>query len=369
MSVSHIYAAFLLLSFVFPGPDADVPPETSAPAASPRNIILMIGDGMGISQISAGIYANGNKANLEKFPVAGLQKTYPADGLITDSAAGATALACGVKTYVGGVGVNKDSMPALSILEEAEMREMATGLVTTASVTAPTPAAFIAHVKSCDSVEEIATYFLKTAPDLIIGGGENDFAQRKTNQQNLRAEMEKKGYFVSGFQDQPLDEIVLPTQQKFAYFTAAEAPPPVSQGRDYLPRASNMATFFLEKRGSRNGFFLLINGAQIGWGGQAQNNDYIVSEMIDFDRAVGEVLKFAERDGQTLVIVTATNETGGHAINPGARMDSLLTAFTTDKPTATLVPVFAYGPGAERFRGIYENTAIYQKMRQALGWE
>ncbi|MCO6488575.1 MAG: alkaline phosphatase [Phaeodactylibacter sp.] len=329
----------------------------------------MIGDGMGISQISAGIYANGNKANLEKFPVAGLQKTYPADGLITDSAAGATAIACGVKTYVGGVGVNKDSMPALSILEEAEMREMATGLVTTASVTGPTPAAFVAHVKSHDSVEEIATYFLKTAPDLIIGGGENDFTRRKTGQQNLRPEMEKKGYFVSGFQEQPLDEIVLPTQQKFAYFTAAEAPPPAAQGRDYLPRASNMATFFLEKRSGKNGFFLLVNGAQIGWGGQAQNNDYIVSEMIDFDRAVGEVLKFAERDGQTLVIVTATNETGGHAINPGARMDSLITAFTADKPTATLVPVFAYGPGAEHFRGIYENTAIYERMRQALGWE
>lgn len=359
----------LLLIFAFSNRIAINPSAASPPAASPRNIILMIGDGMGISQISAGIYANGNKANLEKFPVAGLQKTYPADGLITDSAAGATAIACGVKTYVGAVGVNTDSMPVLNILEEAKMREMATGLVATASVTAPAPAAFIAHVKSRDRVEEIAAYFLKTEADLIIGGGENAFAQRKTDNRNLRQELEKKGYFVSGYQEQPLDEIVLSTQQKFAYFTAAEAPPPVSQGRDYLPRASNMATFFLEKRGSRNGFFLLINGAQIGWGGQAQNNDYIVSEMIDFDRAVGEVLKFAERDGQTLVIVTSTHETGGHAINPGARMDSLVTAFTTDQPTATLVPVFAYGPGAERFRGIYENTAIYQKMRQALGWE
>ena len=365
----HTLFLLLFLSLISSDKAAESPEATTnAPAAPPRNIILMIGDGMGISQISAGMYANGDKTNLEKFPAIGLQKTYAASSLITDSAASATALACGVKTYNGAIGVNTDTMPVISILDEAEMRNLATGMVTTSSLTNATTAAFIAHVKSCSMVEEIAADFLKTEIDLIIGGGENAFKRRKSDRRNLLQELEKKGYFVSDYNQLPLSDIVPVTGQNFAYFTAAEEPLPASQGRDYLPKASNMATYFLNNRSGKKGFFLLIEAAQIDWASRENNSDYIVSEMIDFDNAIGEVMKFAERDGQTLVIVTAGYETGGFAITPGSQMDSLITAFTTDKQTASLTPVFAYGPGAERFRGIYENTAIYKKMKEALGW-
>ena len=112
----------------------------------------------------------------------------------------------------------------------------------------------------------------------------------------------------------------------------------------------------------------MVEGSQIDWGGHANDSKYITSEMIEFDNAIGAVLDFAKRDGQTLVIVTADHETGGYAINPTSTMDNIVAAFTTDKHTAALIPVFAWGPGEELFGGIYENTSIYDKMRQAFGF-
>ena len=112
---------------------------------------------------------------------------------------------------------------------------------------------------------------------------------------------------------------------------------------------------------------MVIEGAQIDWGGHANNSEYLVSELIDFDKSIGEVLKFAVRDRETLVIVTADHETGGYSILDGSTMGDLKTAFTTDYHTADMIPVFAFGPGARLFGGIYENTAIYRKMRRAMG--
>ncbi len=154
-------------------------------------------------------------------------------------------------------------------------------------------------------------------------------------------------------------------KKKFGYFTADDEPIPYMQGRDYFVQACKSATTYLSKQ-SDKGFFLMCEGSQIDWGGHANNSDYIISEMIEFDNAIGEVLKFAAKDGETLIIVTSDHETGGYAINPGSKMDSIVPAFTTDKHTAALIPVFAWGPGAELFRGIYDNTAIYYKMKKAL---
>jgi alkaline phosphatase len=116
------------------------------------------------------------------------------------------------------------------------------------------------------------------------------------------------------------------------------------------------------------GFFLVIEGSQIDWGGHSNNSDYLISEMIDFDKAIGEVLNFASRDRETLVIVTGDHETGGYSILQGSSMGKLKTSFATDYHTADLIPVFAFGPGARLFGGIYENIAIHEKLRRALGF-
>ena len=111
----------------------------------------------------------------------------------------------------------------------------------------------------------------------------------------------------------------------------------------------------------------MVEGSQIDWGGHSNDGKLVVDEMLDFDQVVKEALRYAQKDGETLVVVTGDHESGGLAINPGSEMDNLQLVFTTNGHTAAMVPVFAYGPSAELFSGIYENTEIYHKMKQALG--
>lgn len=343
-----------------------VPVQKEAPKKA-KNIILMVGDGMGITQISAGLYSNSNRLNLERFKTIGLHKNYSSDALITDSAAGATAFACGVKTYNGAIGVDADTNAVETILEEAEFKGMKTGLVATSTIDHATPASFIAHNRGRKNYEEIALDFLNTESEIFIGGGQKSFERREMDDRNLSEELRDKGYKVVSFVDKDIDEIDMTGVEKLMYYTADGSPLPTSQGRDYLQPASNLAINHLNKD-NENGFFLLIEGSQIDWGGHANDGNYIITEMIEFDKTIGAVLDFAEKDGNTLVVVTADHETGGFAIQKESKMDSLVTAFTSDYHTGDLIPVFAYGPGSEMFNGIYENTEIYHKMRATFGW-
>ena len=341
--------------------------EMASMMKHPKNVILMIGDGMGLTQITAALYSNGNKLNLERFPVIGLHKSYCFNKLVTDSAAGATAFSTGHKTYYTALGVGPDTMALMTILEEAEEHELATGLVTTSTIVHATPGAFIAHVGYRGEYEKIAAFFLDTEIDLFIGGGKKYF-DRRDDDRNLLKELEAKGYQISSYFDEELSEMSINTDKNLGYLTSDSDPLTFEQGRRYLEPASRLACNFLKEHNNNNGFFLMIEGAQIDWGGHANNSDYIINEVLDFDKTIGAVLDFAIKDGNTLVIVTADHETGGYAINPGSTMDSLITAFTTTQHTAALIPVFAYGPGAEMFAGIYENTEINVKMRKAFGF-
>lgn len=343
----------------------DLPQPTLVKA--PKNIILMIGDGMGLTQISAGMYRNGNKLNLEQFPIIGLHKSYSSNDLITDSAAGATAFACGIKTYNGAIGVNPDTVAVKSVLEEAEENGLKTGLVATSTIVHATPASFIAHQKSRKMYEEIAADFLKTDIDFFIGGGKK-FFDRRDDDRNLYEELSAKDYFISDYFTTDLKDIAMDYSKKFGYLTSDQDPLPIEQGRDYLLPASEMAIKYLDKVAADTGFFLMIEGSQIDWGGHTNESEYIITEMIDFDNTIGRVLDFAAKDGETLVIVTGDHETGGYAINPGSSMDSIVPGFTSDYHTGTMIPVFAFGPGSELFGGIYENTAIYYKMKVAFGF-
>lgn len=333
----------------------------------PKNIVLMIGDGMGLSQVTAALYSNKNQLALEKFPVVGFHKAYASNDLVTDSAAGATAFSCGTKTYRGAIGVDVDSIPCRTILEEAEENGLATGMIVTSTVVHATPAAFIAHQPLRLFYEEIAADMLNTEVDFLIGGGREYFNQREVDNRDLILEFKAKDYEVFDFSQMPLQDIAINPKKNFIYFTAEKQPNPVSAGRDYLSYASRLGTQFLEKH-SEKGFFLMIEGSQIDWGGHSNDADWTIKETLDFDRAISEVFNFARRRGDTLVIVTADHETGGMAVNPGSTFDNLVVSYTTNNHTGTLVPVYAYGPGAELFSGIYENTEIHKKMRQLLGF-
>lgn len=333
-----------------------------------KNVVLMIGDGMGLTQISAAIYSSEEPLALESFPVTGLHNSQCYDDLITDSGAAATALACGLKTYKYAIGVDKDTLPCYSILEEAEDRGLATGLVATSTIVHATPAAFIAHQPSRAFHEQIAADFLNTEIDFFIGGGRRYFERRKSDNRNLVGELLKKNYVVADYREVPLELVETEFMRNFIYFTGDEAPLSVKMGRDYLPYASEMAYHFLRSH-SREGFFLMVEGSQIDWAGHANESDFLIEEVLDFDRAVEKVLKYAKRRGDTLVIVTADHETGGMAIQPGSKFGELEVAFITNEHTPSLVPVFAYGPGADLFAGVYDITDIYHKMRQAMGWK
>jgi len=347
-----------------------LPPEVITPPVvienpAAKNIILLIGDGMGLSQISAGMYAANNHTPLEAFPVVGLQKTHSSDKLITDSAASATAIACGKKTYNGAIGLTPDSVAVQSILEEAESKGLATGLVSTSTIVHATPASFIAHNVARKNYEEIAADFLKTEIDIFIGGGKKYFDRREDGVNLLEAFGPK--YQVSHFADQDLNMVVLDESKNFAYLTSDQDPLPFDQGRDYLVDAAQIATSFLDGR-SEDGFFLMVEGSQIDWGGHANKTDYVLSEVAEYNQVIQNALDYAKADGNTLVIVTADHETGGFAIDVKSEMNQIVGKFTSTKHTGTMVPIFAYGPGSEKFAGIYDNTQIYHKMRDALGW-
>ncbi len=343
-----------------------VTPEIVAPVKA-KNVILLIGDGMGLTQISAGTYANSNRSNFERMPVVGIHKPYASNKLITDSAAGATAFACGQKTYNGAIAVDRDTMPIGTILEEAELRGLSSGLISTSSITHATPASFIAHNKYRKNMEEIADDFLDTEIDFFVGGGRKHFDSRENDDRDLLAELRSKGYVMSSYFEEELVDMSVDSSKNFGYFTSSEEPLRQMDGRTYLPDAVDKSLNFLPNHDT-GGFFLMIEGSQIDWGGHANNIDWVISEWKEFDGVIGQVLDWAEQDGETLVVITADHETGGLAIQPDSKMDSISAAFTSDYHTGTMIPVFAYGPGSEAFGGIYENTAIYDKMREAYGW-
>lgn len=326
----------------------------------PKNIILLIGDGMGVSQVFSGITGNGGHLYLDNFKHIGFSKTSSGNNYITDSAAGGTALAAGVKTYNGAIGVGMDKQPVKSILEEAVENGLATGLVSTSAITHATPASFIAHQASRNSYEDIAADFLKTDIDVFIGGGYNHFTKREDGR-NLVADLEAKGYKVL----QNLNEIANVKSGKLVGLTASEHNGRVSERGDMLPVSTRTALNILKN--NKKGFFIMIEGSQIDWAGHDNNTTQSVEEMLDFDKAVGEALKFAAANRNTLVIVTADHETGGKAITGGDMKTGMVKGtFATGGHTAVMVPLFAWGPGAQEFMGIMENTDVHKKMRKLL---
>lgn len=329
-------------------------------AKKPKNVILMIGDGMGVSEVFAGITANGGHLFLDNFKHVGFSKTQSSDKYITDSAAGGTALSTGQKTYNGAIGVNSDKVAIKTILEMAEEKNMATGLVSTSAITHATPASFIAHQGSRGSYEDIAADFLKTDIDVFIGGGYKHFTQR-ADKRDLTKELKAKGYQVL----RNMDEIAQVKSGKLAGLTADEHNEVYPKRKMDLPVSTTTAINILDN--NKNGFFMMVEGSQIDWGGHANNTIYIVNEMLDFDRAVGKALEFASKDGETLIIVTADHETGGMALTDGNfTTGKVKGAFTSGDHTAVMVPIFAYGPGAENFTGIMENTDIPKNIMKLL---
>ena len=330
----------------------------------PKNIILLIGDGTGLSQLSASLYYNKNTSNYLRFNQISLMKTSSANDLITDSAAGATAFASGVKTNNGVLGLDKNLNTVPTIVEVLSRKGFATGVIATSSIVHATPAAFYAHVQSRRNYEEIALSLVNSEIDFFAGGGLDFFTQRK-DKKNLIETLEKKGFTINAtglpIQTKPV------FNYKQGYLLAPDGMPKMLEGRgDFLPNATSLAIETLSQL-SETGFFLMVEGSQIDWGGHANNTDYLISELIDFDKAIGVALDFAQTNKNTLVIVLADHETGGFTLaSDNGDYNKIKPTFSTNGHSATMIPVFAKGPGQELFSGIYENTAVFDKMTSLL---
>ncbi|MEI6680236.1 MAG: alkaline phosphatase [Mariniphaga sp.] len=332
----------------------------SSKKKQPRNIILMIGDGMGLAHVYAAMTANGGHLFLENFKHIGFSKTYSSNDYITDSAAGGTALSAGVKTYNGAIGLDPDKNPVQNIRELAEKKGMKTGLVSTSAITHATPASFVAHTASRGNYEEIGAEFLTTNIDVFIGGGIKNFEDRK-DKRNLSKELKDKGYQVL----YNIDDIQKVKSGKLAGFTAQEHDVPMPERGEILVPATLTAINLLSQ--STKGFFLMVEGSEIDFLAHENKTPGVVLETLDFDRAVGAALKFAASNGETLIIVTADHETGGMTINGGDyKTGKVIAKYTSGEHTGVAVPIYAFGPGAEQFTGFMENTDIAKKMMKLL---
>lgn len=341
--------------------------EETGQKKRPKNVILLIGDGMGLSQVSAPYFFSKEPPAFNRFKHIGLSRTSSADAPITQSPAAATAMATGYKTYNFAIGVDADTIPRENIVEILSRRGFNTGVIASSSVTDATPAGFYAHQPDRYMQHEIAMDLVRSEIDFFAGAGIKHFVDTSGidhfKENNIEINFTK------------LKKIKKPEPGKrYGFLLGNARMPTMLEGRKtFLKDATSIATEFLSI--GAEGYFLMVEGSQIDWAGHGNQVEYMIAEMNDFNQLVNWVLDMAERDGETLVIVTADHETGGFTLGAAGRNGydadySVITpTFASTNHSATMVPVFSFGPGAENFTGIYENTDIFHKLVVLLATE
>lgn len=331
---------------------------------SPRNLIFMIGDGMGLAHVSMltieGGYAPTAFNSMENVA---LMTTYSANNRVTDSAAAGTALATGSKTNNSMVGITPDSLCCRSIIERARERGMATGIVVTSEIQHATPASFYAHSKSRSDYALINQQLAESGIDVIFGGG------RTTFDLGTDSLMRQRGYelfydFAQAEQSQ--------AERIVGVFADGHLPSKLAGRDDYLPRATRKALQMIGER--ENGFVLMVEGSQIDFESHGNSTSGILAEVSDFEAAVREAVAFVDAHPETLLVVTADHETGGLAI-PSGKSDFTLSesgihyTYGSGSHTGIMVPVYLYGAGAESVNGVIDNAELARRLMSLLGLE
>ena len=342
-----------------------------------KNIIYMIGDGMGLAQ--ATLVKIENKYAPTEYDRAhniALQTNYSANNRVTDSAASGTALATGYKTNNGTLGLAADGTRVESIMAKADKVGYESGIVVTCYVNHATPGAFYAHRESRNDNDGIVADFMESSVDVIFGGGTrffNDYFAK--NNTTFDEAFKAKGFTI--LKDQ--SEMTSVSEGKVVGLFAETNIPLMRNGRgDYLPNATAKALEILtnnvEKDGKK-GFVLMVEGSQIDGEGHGNNIEGVLAETRDFAKAVGVAMDYADAHPGTLVVVTGDHETGGLTI-PSNKTDFTLPesgisyGFSTTGHTGVMLPIYLYGTGAERINGILDNTELSQQLQRMLGvWE
>lgn len=325
-----------------------------------KNVILMIGDGMSLMHVYSAWTANRGKLYLENCPVVGLSKTYCANKLITDSGAGGTAMAIGQKTNYHSVGVDAQGNPQPSLVTLAKRKGLSAGIAVTCRLWDATPADFCCHNVDRDAEDAIVADYVNCDADYVVGGGAKKFVNRADGR-DIFKELEQKGYKVARSWEECK---AIKDGRIFAVTDSVDTPLPAERG-DRLAQSALKGMDLLSK--NDKGFFMMIEGSQLDDYGHFNDLDLLMQETHDFDRTVGKVLEWAARDGETLVVVTADHETGGLTLVGGDKdKGEIQCKFSTTSHSGVMVPVYAFGPGAENFTGIFENSDIFHKIKELL---
>ncbi len=326
-----------------------------------QRVIYLIGDGMGLAQVSMleieGGYA---PTAFDRAERVALVTTRSANNRVTDSAAAGTALATGTKVNNSVLGITPDSVQLTSMMELARDRGRATGLVVTCYLQHATPAAFYANVRHRGMTETITEQLLTCEFDVLAGGGAQwiDSLQCQS--------MVERGYQVVG----NLDEASAVNAGRMLLLAADKYLPHAPERGDYLPVATQKALDLLSQ--DEDGFLLMVEGSQIDGAGHAKDAAYLLAEMRDFERTVAVAMDFADKHPGTLVVVTADHETGGLSM-PSGKSDFTLSEsgidyrFGTGSHSAIRVPAFFYGAGADRFPAMMDNTELAKRLMEVMG--
>ena len=364
-----------------------------------KNVIYLIGDGMGFGAVSSLLLSEDSVTGFEQAPVIGLSETCSANNYVTDSPAGGTALACGIRTKNGYLGVDPEGKPLTSILRKAQAMGKRSGIVVNTVLTEATPAAFYAGVTSRSMSFDIAKQFTESGVDVAIGAGLEPFIKRPDSL-DLTATLINKGYDVH------LDwkTVLNTTSKKFVGIlpmgdvhrrnesgntTASAADGAevclaaklaasseengdttrLSEPTVYLEKATAKALEVLSND-NRQGFFLMIESAIIDGYGHNNDSEGMIEEMKEFDNTLRQLVAYVNQHPETLLVVTADHETGGTGVSYKSYEVGSTTpvqlSFSTKGHTGTVVPVFAYGAGAEAFAGIMKNTDLPKKMEELM---
>lgn len=326
----------------------------------PTNVILIIGDGMGVPQVYASVVAErGNNSAFLRFPYSGFSRTYSRNKYRTDSAAGGTALTTGHKVDNKHVNWGPDSARYNTIFDDAKKYGMSTGFVVTSSVLDATPASTYGHVPYRKMFDTLSLQMAQCEHSVMIGGGRKFFlpANRKDGLAPLDT-LVKRGYTVVG----NIDSMNRFGGDKLVALLYEGDPLTAPARGDVLTQGVKKALAMLRR--NEKGFALMIEGSQIDWACHNNDTAYLRAELADFEQMLHAVLDFAQADGHTLVIVTADHETGGVTLPSGdIEKGQNEVKFLWGSHTGCMVPVFAMGPGAHYFSGIQENIDIPNKIR------
>lgn len=336
----------------------------AGPGPEPRRVIFFVADGAGVAHWSAALYSADSLA-LHAFPVVGLVDPRNTSRPLPESASSASALATGVRTFYSAVGVGPDSQPRLTVLEAAEARGLATGLVTTTLLTDATPAAFAAHVPDRSLAFDIARQMTAAGIDVLLGDGRSAFDPAgRPDSLNLIEDLRRDHVWVESPTELAAAAAADSVRALVGFF-AIDREFDTPRRRPSLAEMTAAALLVVDR--DPDGFFLLVESEHIDhFGHQNLPLGAVVAEVHELDRAIRVALEYRSRNPATLIVVAGDHETGGLDLSPDST-GALAAAWATTRHTAEMIPVFALGPGAEEFGGLRSGADIGRALHRAVG--